>query len=159
MSFLTFCRTSKYRQNTVDSSGTGQTSIDSSIYETPRSHRPYRPGPPKRYVSFDSNWVKQVSGQPEKNHKPVKYTNVRSGTGSNYSTVSVQYRSSKIYQYLIIVKKSKTELTLDLKKSSEYGAAKEKVSLSQMGKRHTQAFIGTKRMNTRTNLYADESGM
>ena len=63
------------------------------------------------------------------------------------------------HQYLIIVKKSKTELTLDLKKSSEYGATKEKVSLSQMGKRHTQAFIGTKRMNTRTNLYADESGM
>ena len=63
MSFLTVCRTSKYRQNTVDSSGTGQTSIDSSIYETPRSHRPYRSGFPKRYVSFDSNWVKQVPGQ------------------------------------------------------------------------------------------------
>ena len=62
--FLTVSRTSKYRQNTIDSSGTGQTSIDSSIYETPRSHRPYRSGFPKRYVSFDSNWVKQVPGQP-----------------------------------------------------------------------------------------------
>ena len=79
--FLTVFRTSKYRQNTIDSSGTGQTSIDSSIYETPRSHRPYRSGFPKRYVSFDSNWVKQVTGQPrtfleptyDTHHKSVKY--------------------------------------------------------------------------------------
>lgn len=76
---------------------------------------------------------------------------------------SFQYQSSADV-VLIIFKKSKTELTLDLKKSSEYGTTreKEKVSLSQMGKRHTQAFIGAKRMNTRTNLYAtnlDESGM
>ena len=167
MSFLTVCRTSKYRQNTVDSSGTGQTSIDSSIYETPRSHRPYRPGFPKRYVSFDSNWVKQVPGQPrmflERTYvRTINQSNTRVNNGILYrlsiSLVPIQY------PYFTIFKKSKTELTLDLKKSSEYGTAKEKekVSLSQMGKRHTQAFIGTKRMNTRTNLYAtnlDESGM
>ena len=42
--------------------------------------------------------------------------------------------------YNIFLKKAKTELTLDVKKSSDYGrqVEKEKVSLSQMGKRHTQ---------------------